>query len=114
MAKSEKDKQMEKELKKYLENDETIAKLEERIRQLKARKADAESKAKEKIRKARTHKLCTIAGDIEKIFGHPLDIESDEYKKFLDAVRKYVNNSAEQVQEKEDEPFQCYFEDEDE
>lgn len=107
MAKSEKDKQMEKELKKYLENDETIAKLEERIRQLKARKADSENKAREKIRKARTHKLCTIAGDIEKIFGHPLDIESDEYKDFLDAVQKYVDVSV-------DRPFQCYFEDNDE
>lgn len=107
MAKLEKDRQFEKELKKFLENDAAIADLDNRIKQLKNRKADMEKKAKEKIRKARTHKLCTIAGDIEKIFGHPLDIASDEYKDFLDAVQKYVDVSI-------DRPFQCYFEDNDE
>lgn len=107
MAKLEKDRQFEKELKKFLENDANIADLDNRIKQLKNRKADMEKKAKEKIRKARTHKLCTIAGDIEKIFGYPLDIASDEYKDFLDAVQKYVDVSI-------DRPFQCYFEDNDE
>lgn len=114
MAKSEKEKQIEKEVKQFLENDETIAQLDKKIKQLQARKADAENKAKEKIRKARTHRLCTIAGDIEKIFGHALDIESEEYKKFIDAVRTYANQPSEDKTEKENEPFQFYLEDEDE
>lgn len=107
MAKSEKEKQIEKEVKHFLENDDTIAQLDKKIKQLQARKADAANKAKEKIRKARTHRLCTIAGDIEKIFGHPLDIKSDEYKDFLDAIQKYVDVSV-------DRPFQYYFQDNDE
>ena len=122
MAKSEKEKQIEKEVKQFLKNDETIAQLDKKIKQLQARKADAENKAKEKIRKARTHRLCTIAGDIEKIFGHALDIESEEYKKFIDAVRTYVNEPVAKENEesdetntdkneKADEPFRCYFED---
>ena len=114
MAKSEKEKQIEKEVKQFLKNDETIAQLDKKIKQLQARKADAENKAKEKIRKARTHRLCTIAGDIEKIFGHALDTESDEYKKFIDAVRTYVNKPIAEVNETENEPFQFYLEDEDE
>lgn len=114
MAKSEKEKQMEKEVKQFLENDETIAQLDKKIKQLQARKADAENKAKEKIRKARTHRLCTIAGDIEKIFGHALDTESDEYKKFIDAVRTYVNKPVAEESEKTEDPFVCYFEDESE
>ena len=95
MAKNKQEELLFREMEQFMANDKTTAQLDKRISQLKERKSDEEKKAQQKVRSARTHRLCTIGADIEKIFGYPLEVSSGEYKEFLDAVKMYVDISVE-------------------